>query len=982
MTEIPKPLLLPTFNLQIPANAHQRTPISKLSKNPEIAEPTPKTHEKIDILTPKTAKQLSINATQNLSTTLTRSNPTQLKSTHEFNQNDEFPPVQSLHLSTSNITPVTTTNLPTPTTTGERIKAIQTLPNVWQSGKLTTQRLEQFATSILPSSVQVQLAQPFGKDSINQSFYAEKCFRHILLPLLKSGYLARRTTKKLEIASYRARQLQQLRKKYTPIDFRPLQGFQTNWEAVDEIHPDWKAMTSACLLHYNGDVATVVRWIGGPHTNEHIDTQSTLTKLKPILTQDVYSDLKRILVMGAPALCNADATETNFQAYLKYGNHQSVKQNQSTFETTIIKQSKRGLTLIMDPNLIHFTLNAHLSPQGLVDAIHKRRKPRPLSDSSFRPWPGARGINDWTSKVKEPKLYFADSFQKFCTWHWNLAISYPLHDRHTGDDDVQCAFPRIKYNPNLVAMHSAISNDTLIMNTGLTFGDNTSPSNWEPVARARQQLAQTLWSNPNIITKAIQYLPKFTFAEPATPIERKNFTTAIADSMNQGVFDVITGKRKPPQFNHHVDDNMYGDISELMPRAAAASIISLYEIVGYPDGRIPDPISWEKFGTAYGHLRRVVGWTFNTRDLTYTLPSDKRATITELVATWISKTSFTILEAAELHGTLADASRANRQGRTLFFSFQNAFRRAIQTRFNQVRGFYSRKNKIKQFQAQLPKHLHSRIDSMIARDMAALLWSTKSKIAVTATVRDELTYLHSLLANPNYKWEMQIGHVIPRDPQFTSTGDACLTGGGAYCHELEFWFDVAWSTRTTNAIDEGAIHINMVEFVVVILQLAATIAVVEEQERQQPATASESQTKIPKLAKLLIQTDNSPSQNWAHKVSSKSDNGQQLVRTYAALLNRTSLAVHSSHIKGSTNDLADFLSRQNFNSHPPAIRHQQIYEKEPKLASYRYFQPHPELLSHLESRLFNEPWTTTTTLPKQLGQFAAVGSTISSSVIL
>jgi hypothetical protein len=228
---------------------------------------------------------------------------------------------------------------------------------------------------------------------------------------------------------------------------------------------------------------------------------------------------------------------------------------------------------------------------------------------------------------------------------------------------------------------------------------------------------------------------------------------------------------------------------------------------------------------------------------------------------------------------------------------------------------------------------------------------------------------------------MQIGHVIPRDPQFTCTGDACLTGGGAYCHELQFWFDVMWSPRVTEAIEQNKIHINMMEFAVVILQLAATIAIVEEQP-QNPDISKKFYPRIPKLAKLLIQTDNSPSQNWAHKVSSKSDNGQQLVRMYAALLDRTSLAVQSSHIKGTDNDLADFLSRQTFHSHSTLTRHQQIFAKEPKLASYRYFRPHPDLLSHLESRLFSVPWTTTTTLPKQLGQFEAAGSIISSSVIL
>ena len=576
----------------------------------------------------------------------------------------------------------------------------------WETnGKLTIKHLETFATEILPTSVQVQLAQPFGKDSISQSFYSEKTLCHILLPLLKSGFLSRRATKSLEKASFRARQLQQLRKKYESIDFRPLIGFQKDWETTEVIWQDWKDMTTACALYYNGDMATVVRFIGGPHVNAHIDVPTVLQNLKPILTPDVFDDVQRILVTGAPAKCNAEATSENFQAYLKYGNHKSANENQQVFDKTIIKQSKRGLTLIMDPALVHFTLNTHLTPQGLVDILHHRRKPRPVSDSSFRPWPGASGINDWTSKATEPALHFADAFQKFCTWHWNLAISYPTHDRHTGDDDVQCAFPRVKYNPNLVAMHSAISSGTLIMHTGLTFGDNTSPSNWDPIARARQQLAQKLWHDDDIIDRAQPYLPNFTFDPPATPEERAGFAVAIPDSKNRGVFDK-NGKRKSPQYNHHVDDNMYADIPELMPRSAAASIISLYEIVGYPDGRIPDPISWDKFGAAYGHIRRVVGWDFNTRSLTYTLPDDKRQSIIALLTEWAQKSHCTILEAATLHGTLADASRANRQGRTLFFSFQNALRRAIQTRFNHVRGYYSRQKKQKTFAAQLPSHLH------------------------------------------------------------------------------------------------------------------------------------------------------------------------------------------------------------------------------------------------------------------------------------
>jgi hypothetical protein len=97
---------------------------------------------------------------------------------------------------------------------------------------------------------------------------------------------------------------------------------------------------------------------------------------------------------------------------------------------------------------------------------------------------------------------------------------------------------------------------------------------------------------------------------------------------------------------------MYGDISELMPRAVAASIISLYKIMGYPDGRLPDPISWEKFGSAYSHTVRVVGWELNTQTLTYTLPKDKRESLQKIMLEeWLPKANCSILEAATLHGT-------------------------------------------------------------------------------------------------------------------------------------------------------------------------------------------------------------------------------------------------------------------------------------------------------------------------------------------
>ena len=104
-----------------------------------------------------------------------------------------------------------------------------------------------------------------------------------------------------------------------------------------------------------------------------------------------------------------------------------------------------------------------------------------------------------------------------------------------------------------------MSHDTLIMHTGPTFGDNTSPSNWEPIGHARQQLTQKLWHDPAIITKAAQFILQTSFAPSATETERAKFAVAIPNSKNKGVFNK-QGNRRAPRYNHHVDDSMYGDI--------------------------------------------------------------------------------------------------------------------------------------------------------------------------------------------------------------------------------------------------------------------------------------------------------------------------------------------------------------------------------------------------------------------------------------
>jgi hypothetical protein len=304
----------PTFRLKIPQNSTIRlVPTGNTTKQLQdiIMEAPASSHVSITSTIP-TVYDLCDGSVTSTTTSHPRfaSNPA---ASYQPPQNEPSPPDEVYMPSSSaylrNATNHASSNV------AHRVKSSNA--GTWCQGNLISQKLDTFADTILPSPVQIQLAQTFGKDSIHHSFYAARCFCHVLLPPLKSGFLSCRATKALEKASRQVRQLQQLRKKHQNIDFLPLQGLQANWESTTSIREDWKAMTTARLLHFDGDVATVVRWIGGPHVNAHLNVARILATLQPIVDPDIYRDVERIFTFGAPALCNANASEANFQAYLK-----------------------------------------------------------------------------------------------------------------------------------------------------------------------------------------------------------------------------------------------------------------------------------------------------------------------------------------------------------------------------------------------------------------------------------------------------------------------------------------------------------------------------------------------------------------------------------------------------------------------------------------------------------------------------------------
>jgi len=208
--------------------------------------------------------------------------------------------------------------------------------------------------------IMAKIDQPFGKENLLQSFVSEATLRHVLLPLWKSGFLVgdEHSWESLCTAYHPARLLRDLLSDYGDVPFSTAPGFNPNWDTETEINQDRIAATTAAFLHFNGSVADLVRWIGGPHVAEQRDHPTMMDRLRMAgVDERVYHDLHQIFYDGVPALCQAEATEENFLAYYRYSNHSTVDEDPEKTYKAMVKDSHKGFTLMLDQRAILLMLH-------------------------------------------------------------------------------------------------------------------------------------------------------------------------------------------------------------------------------------------------------------------------------------------------------------------------------------------------------------------------------------------------------------------------------------------------------------------------------------------------------------------------------------------------------------------------------------------------------------------------------------------------
>ena len=129
-----------------------------------------------------------------------------------------------------------------------------------------------------------------------------------------------------------------------------------------------------------------------------------------------------------------------------------------------------------------------------------------------------------------PAVHYGTAFKRFLIWIYNLRVDHPAVDICLSADDINAAFRRLLYHPDMEALWATVFQEFLVIPCGMIFGGKNSPSFYMIAGELRAHLA----SAGEFGTITTELSETISLSTPLTQREAGTLTRATSDSKNPG----------------------------------------------------------------------------------------------------------------------------------------------------------------------------------------------------------------------------------------------------------------------------------------------------------------------------------------------------------------------------------------------------------------------------------------------------------------
>jgi hypothetical protein len=679
---------------------------------------------------------------------------------------------------------------------------------------------------------------------------------------------------------------------------------------MDMIHPlcHVRAELLGCaLLLFNFRYGDLLRWMGNTYTCSHRDfvklyaAYEEVRGLSPNPGEPApdFEHAFRAQAEGVPLDGHFIGSFPDTVKCMAYNNHAPLHAALTVVRAKLGKEEAKSYHLAFPRSIAYFIDGLFIafmswvvqkgSGRIVVDPSTPLDKTDRGALNAHIPKPGLPGSLD-----RNPRITYANAFVRHLIHLWNLRISNPRQEILQHTDDIEAAFHRIHYHPDLGVCYAYVFEEFRIIPVGMIFGSGDSPSWFGTTAEPRTHMGATRdYTSAHLpVADSVQLPP------PPTEAEIAGFVQATADAEHQGISAEFASRFWHAMF---VDDNAVADIYDRFTAAVRSAEGSAYDNYGPPDIDPRGPVlPLNKFVLLA--LTRILhlGMLVDSRLMAVAWPLEKLERLSAMLDDWIgSPRQRTAHEAARLLGLVRHGAQLSNTGQ--FWSIR------------------------------LQRQLSAITSSTAAAQMRKKHWWKWKRLKIDPTVLRDLAVLRRTLPlvdaadpDPFRYWSRPIGLMIPRETNVVALSDASYSGLGGWSPTWKFMWRLTreellafgFDMRNIDKAGEDllmferdcpdalrGLHINILELVAIVIN--TWIILKWMQQLDVPVGGW--------IVSLLA--DNTSALSWFHFAARnhRSIIVQNLTMFCQALISLSHtdhiVRFQGSHIPGAANDEADALSR-------------------------------------------------------------------------